>query len=115
MNFTPSVIAAPGSGTSQVNVSVDSNVAAGKYSIKITASDGSVTRTATLRLTVGKGSTQGPVGPLTGCVLKMSGHKYQAVEFTMNEAATVDLTALCISEQPAILTSGPTSSFSEIL
>ncbi len=90
VNFTPSVIAAPGSGTSQVNVSVDSNVAAGKYSIKITASDGSVTRTATLRLTVGKGSTQGPVGPLTGCVLKMSGHKYQAVEFTMNEAATVD-------------------------
>jgi hypothetical protein len=90
VSFSPSVIAAPGSGTSQINVNVDSNVAAGKYSIKVIASDGSVTRTATLRLTVGNGSSSSPVGPLTGCVLQMSGHKYQAVEFSMNEAATVD-------------------------
>jgi hypothetical protein len=90
LDFLPSVITAPGSGTSQVNVTVDSNVAAGKYPIKITASDGSITRTATMNLTVGNGSSSGPVGPLKGCTLKMSGHKYQAVEFTMNEAATVD-------------------------
>ena len=90
VDFTPSVISAPGSGTSQVNVNVDSSVAAGTYSIKITASDGSVTRTATLKLTVGNGSSPGPVGPLKGCTLKMNGHKYQAVEFGVNEAATVD-------------------------
>jgi hypothetical protein len=90
VDFLPSVITAPGSGTSQVNVTVDSSVAAGKYPIKITASDGSVMRTATMNLTVGNGSSSGPVGPLKGCTLKMSGHKYQAVEFTMNEAATVD-------------------------
>jgi hypothetical protein len=90
LDFTPSLITAPGSGTSQVNVTVDSTVAAGKYPIKIMASDGSATRTATLNLTVGNGSSSGPVGPLKGCTLKMSGHKYQAVEFTMNEAATVD-------------------------
>jgi hypothetical protein len=90
VNFTPSSIASPGSGTSQVNVNVDSSVAAGKYSIQITASDGSITRTATLKLTVGDGSSSGPVGPLKGCTLKMNGHKYQAVEFTMNEATAVD-------------------------
>ncbi len=89
VSFNPSAIAAPGSGTSQVNVNVDSNVAPGEYSIKIRASDGSIKRTATLKLTVNNGSSPGPVGPLTGCVLKMSGHKYQAVKFTMNEAATV--------------------------
>jgi hypothetical protein len=90
VNFTPSLITAPGSGTSQVNVNVDSSVAAGKYSIKITASDGTALRTATLKLTVGAGSSSGPVGTLKGCTLKMSGHKYQAVEFSLNEAATVD-------------------------
>lgn len=93
VSFTPSVIAAPGSGTAQVSVNVDSNVAAGKYPIKITASDGSITRTATLRLTVGNGSSTGPVGPIIGCTLQMNGHKYQAVTFTMNESATVDFNA----------------------
>jgi hypothetical protein len=89
VTFSPSLIAAPGSGTSQVNVNVDSNVAAGSYPIRITAGDGSMTRTTTLRLTVGDGSSSGAVGPLKGCTLKMNGHKYQAAEFTMNEAATV--------------------------
>ncbi len=93
ISFSPSVIAAPGSGTSQVNVNVDSTVAAGKYSIKISASDGSVTHTATLKLTVNAISSSGPVGPIIGCTLKMSGHKYQAVKFTMNENATVDFNA----------------------
>lgn len=90
VNFTPSVISAPGTGSSQVNVSVDNTVAAGKYSIRITASDGSITRAATLGLTVGNGSSSGPVGPLTGCIRTMNGHKYQGVEFSMNQAATVD-------------------------
>jgi hypothetical protein len=90
VSFTPSVIAAPGTGSSQVDVSVDNTVAAGKYSIKITASDGSITRAATLTLTVSNGSSPGPVGPLTGCIRTMNGHKYQGVEFSMNEAATVD-------------------------
>jgi hypothetical protein len=90
VSFTPAVIAAPGTGSSQVDVSVDNTVAAGKYSIKITASDGSITRAATLTLTVSNGSSPGPVGPLTGCIHTMNGHKYQAVEFSMNQPATVD-------------------------
>jgi hypothetical protein len=90
VSFTPAVIAAPGSGSSQVDVSVDNTVAPGTYSIKITASDSSITRAATLRLTVGNGSSPGPVGPLAGCIHTMNGHKYQAVEFGMNRAATVD-------------------------
>jgi hypothetical protein len=94
VSFAPSLIAAPGSGLSQLNVNVDSKVGSGKYSIKITASDGSVTHTATLRLTVGNGSSSGAVGPLTGCTLKMNGHKYQGVKFNMNEAATVAFNAI---------------------
>jgi len=90
VSFTPAVIAAPGSGSSQVDVTVDNTVAAGTYSIQIAASDGSITHAATLKLTVGNGSAPGPVGPLTGCIRIMNGHKYQAVEFGMNEAATVD-------------------------
>ena len=94
VSFMPSAIAAPGTGSSQVNVSADNTtVAAGKYPIKITASDGSITRTATLELTVGNGSSPGPVGPLTGCVRTTNGHKYQAVKFSMNQAATVDFNA----------------------
>ncbi len=91
VNFTPSVIDAPGTGTSQLNVSVDNTVAAKTYSIKITASDGAITRTATLKLIVGGGgSSSGAVGPLTGCIRTMNGHKYQGVDFSMNRAATVD-------------------------
>jgi hypothetical protein len=90
VSFTPSVIAAPGTGSSQIDVTVDNTVAAGTYAIKITASDGSITRAATLKLAVGDGSAPGPVGPLTGCIHTMNGHKYQAVEFSMNQAATVD-------------------------
>ena len=94
VSFTPVVIAAPGSGSSQVDVTVDNTVAAGTYSIQITASDGSITRAATLRLTVGNGSSPGPVGPLTGCIRTTNGHKYQAVEFGMNQPATVNFDAV---------------------
>jgi len=94
VSFSPSLIAAPGSGTSQLSVGVDRTVAPGTYSIKIAASDGNLTRTATLKLTVGGGSSSGPVGALKGCTLKMGGHKYQAVEFNMNESATVDFNAI---------------------
>ncbi len=94
VSFTPTVIAAPGSGSSQLNVSVDNTVAAGTYAIKITASDGSITHAATLKLIVGNGSSPGPVGPLTGCIRTMNGHRYQGVEFGMNRPATVDFDAV---------------------
>jgi hypothetical protein len=94
VSFTPSVIAAPGTGSSQVDVSVDNTVAAGTYSIRITASDGSITHAATLTLTVSNGSSPGAVGPMTGCIRTMNGHKYQAVQFSMNQAATVKFDAV---------------------
>ena len=102
VSFTPVVIAAPGTGSSQIDVSVGNTVAAGKYPIKITASDGSITRAATLQLTVGNGSSPGPVGTLTGCIRTISGRKYQAVKFSMNQAATVSF--------DAVLYYGPTCS-----
>jgi hypothetical protein len=94
VSFTPAVIAAPGSGSSQIDVTVDNTVAAGNYSIQITASDGSITHAATLKLTVGNGSAPGPVGPLTGCIRTANGHKYQGVEFGMNRPATVNFDAV---------------------
>jgi hypothetical protein len=93
VSLNPTTIAAPGSGSSQVDVNVDSNVAAGDYPIQISGTDGITTRTATIHLTVSTGSS-GIVGPLAGCVLNQSGHRYQAVKFQMNQSGTVPFNAL---------------------
>jgi hypothetical protein len=93
VSLNPTMIAAPGSGSSQADVTVDSNVAAGIYPIQISGTDGITTRTATVHLTVSSGSS-GIVGPLTGCILNQSGHRYQAVKFNMNQAGTVPFNAV---------------------
>ena len=95
-------IAAPGSGTSELHVGVADNATAGNYLITIDVTDGSLTHTATLQLTVagsgsgggGGGSGGGGVaGPLQGCWYHSNGHKYQAVKFSMESAGTVDFDA----------------------
>jgi hypothetical protein len=91
--LNPTMVAAPGSGSSQVDVSVDSNVAAGNYSLRVSGTDGITTHSATIQVTVSNGSS-GIVGPLTGCVLNQSGHRYQAVKFQMNQSGTVPFNAL---------------------
>jgi hypothetical protein len=93
VNLNPTMIASPGAGSSQVDVSVASNVAAGNYSIRVSGTDGITTHSATIQLTVSNGSS-GIVGPLTGCVLNQSGHRYQAVKFQMNQSGTVAFNAL---------------------
>lgn len=56
-NFSPSSIAAPGSGSSTLKLTVASSAAAGTYSITITGSGGGLTSTAGLSLTlVSKGA-----------------------------------------------------------
>jgi hypothetical protein len=92
-NLNPTMIASPGAGSSQLDVSVASNVAAGNYSIRVSGTDGITTHSATIQLTVSNGSS-GIVGPLTGCVLNQSGHRYQAVKFQMNQSGTVPFNAL---------------------
>jgi len=95
VSLSPTMIAAPGSGTSQVDVNVDSNVTAGTYPITISGTDGTTTHSVALQLTVTGGSSGGGiVGPLTGCTLTQSGHRYQAVKFQMNQGGTVPFDAI---------------------
>jgi hypothetical protein len=92
VSLNPSLIAAPGTGTAQATVSVGSNVAAGNYTVKISATDGSTTHSASINLTVG--GSQGPVGSLKGCMYHQNGDSYQGVDITMNRAATVNFDAV---------------------
>jgi subtilase family serine protease len=50
--FSPTSIAAPGSGTSALTLAVASTVATGTYSITVTGTGGGITHTATVSLTV---------------------------------------------------------------
>ncbi|HUJ94180.1 MAG TPA: hypothetical protein VLW84_02865 [Terriglobales bacterium] len=101
-SLSPTGIAAPGSGTSELDLSVADNATPGTYSLVIDASGGSLTHTATVQITVSGGSgsgggggsgTGGIVGTLHGCWYQSGGHKYQAVKFSMNQAGTVDFDA----------------------
>jgi hypothetical protein len=92
-SLNPTGIAAPGSGSSQMSVSVDNTVAAGNYPVQVSASDGTTTHAATMNLTV-NGSPAGIVGPLHGCMFNRNGHKYQAIRFSMNEPGTVAFDAV---------------------
>ena len=89
VHYNPASIAAPGSGTSQVLITVASSVPAGAYAMVLTGFGGGVTHTATISLTVTTAGTPGTVGPLHGCLLTNAGHKYQAVQFSLSVAATL--------------------------
>ena len=52
LTFTPSSIAAPGSGTSTMKVTVGSRASTGNHTITITAKGGGITHTTTVTLTV---------------------------------------------------------------
>ena len=52
VSFSPASIAAPGSGTADMNITVARNAARGTYTITITATGGGVTHTTTLSLQV---------------------------------------------------------------
>jgi len=56
VSFSPSSIAAPGSGSSTVTVTVGSTTATGTYTITLTGTGGSVTHSTPLTLTVNPGS-----------------------------------------------------------
>jgi hypothetical protein len=52
VTFTPSSIAAPGSGTSTMKVTVGSRASTGNHTITITAKGGGITHTTTVTLDV---------------------------------------------------------------
>jgi subtilase family serine protease len=59
VGFSPTSIAAPGSGTSTVTFAVASTTTAGTYSVTITGTGGGLTHTATVSLTVTSGVSAG--------------------------------------------------------
>ncbi len=55
-SFSPTSIAAPGSGSSMMTISVGASTAAGNYTVTVTGSGGGITHTATVALAVTTGS-----------------------------------------------------------
>lgn len=94
VNFNPASIAAPGSGTSQVLIAVASSAPAGTYAIVLTGFGGGLAHTASISLTITTAGSPGATGPLHGCLLTDSGHKYQAVQFSLSAAATLPFDGL---------------------
>jgi hypothetical protein len=87
LSFIPATIAAPGTGTSTAHLTVPSSVATGTYSIHVTASDGTNSRSATLKLKVGS-SSSGPGATFTGCWYQSGGDSYQGVVVTTTKTGT---------------------------
>ncbi|MFL6203696.1 MAG: hypothetical protein ACJ76J_31390 [Thermoanaerobaculia bacterium] len=63
VSFSPSSIAAPGSGSSTMSIAVASSTAVGTYSITVTGSGGAISHTTTVSLTV---TTNNPQQQLLG-------------------------------------------------
>lgn len=80
--FSPATVVAPGTGSSTAKLTVASSVAAGTYSIHVAASDGTNSRSVTLKLKVGSTSTSGPGATFTGCWYQSGGNSYQGVIVT---------------------------------
>ena len=73
VSFSPTSIAAPGSGTSAMTVAVASTTVAGTYAITVTGTGGGITHIANVSLTV----TAATAGAFTISVLPTSGYLYQ--------------------------------------
>jgi subtilase family serine protease len=71
--FSPTSIAAPGSGTSKLTLAVASTTTAGTYTITVTGTGGGITHAATISLTV----TAATAGTYTISVSPTSGYLYQ--------------------------------------
>ena len=109
VTFTPSSIAAPGSGTSTMAIAVGSTVAAGTYAITVTAIGGGITNTTTVSLTVtapGSGSLAVSVSPSSGYLTR--GTSGYAVVTTTGSGGFNAAVTLSASGVP----SGVTTSFS---
>ena len=97
VTFSPKSIAAPGSGSSTATVKVASSVAAGSYSLKLTAADGSLTASSTLTLKV-SASGSNPGANFKACWYKSGGHSYQGVTVGVSDPGTYSFNALLYSD-----------------
>jgi hypothetical protein len=87
LSFTPVTVPAPGTGSSAAALKVSSSVAVGTYSIHVTASDGTNSRSVILKLKVGS-SSSGPGATFTGCWYQSGGNSYQGVMITTTNSGT---------------------------
>lgn len=91
VTFTPPDIPAPGAGKAKAHITVGSGVAPGIFILKVKASDGQTTHSATLTLTV---TASGPGATFQGCWYKKSGHGYQGVHITVANPGTYPFDAV---------------------
>lgn len=87
VTFAPPVIPAPGTGTSKAKITVSKTAALGTYSVRVKASDGKTSHTATLMLTV-TSSSGGPGATFQGCWYQQNGHKYQGSRISVTNPGT---------------------------
>jgi hypothetical protein len=92
-SFKPSLIPAPGAGSSQLGLAVQSTVGAGSYPISVSAGDGKNFRTAKLTLNV-TSSTIDPNATFKGCWYNNGGHSYQGVDISVGNPGTYPFNAL---------------------
>ena len=78
IDFSPSVIAAPGAGSSTANITVDSSATVATDTIPIVASDGTHSSKVNLKLKVGS-SSKDPGATFQGCWYESGGNQYQGV------------------------------------
>ncbi len=91
VTLDPTAIPAPGAGTSIADITVSDSVALGAYSIKVTASDGQTSESATLTLKVG---SSGPGATFQGCWYQQNGNSYQAVQVSVENPGTYPFNAV---------------------
>lgn len=88
VTLSPTQIPAPGSGTSNVNITVSSGTRPGIYPIGLKAAEASLSATATLKLEVSYSSAGNPGANFQGCWYKTGGHGYQAVKISVKNPGT---------------------------
>ncbi len=91
VTFAPSLIPAPGAGTSKATISVSSSVTQGTYFLRVTASDGQTSHSSRLTLTV---ATHDPGAKFRGCWQKQNGHRYQGVDISVANPGTYPFDAV---------------------
>ncbi len=91
VTLTPPVIPAPGVGTSKAKITVSESAAPGTYSLRVKASDGTTSRSATLTLNV---ASSGPEATFQGCWYPQNGHRYQGVRISVANPGTYPFDAV---------------------
>ncbi len=91
VSLVPAVIPAPGTGTAIVHITVANTVAPGIYSMVVRASDGKITQTAGLSLTVASSDAG---ATFQGCWHYNNGHRYQGVRISVANPGTYPFDAV---------------------